>query len=91
MVDLDVVVVGAGFAGIYAVRAFRSAGPTVRAYEAQPEVLRYLNRVADRFGLWPDIQLSTRVTAAVWDAERSQRSVTTDDGRRRTARFVLTA
>jgi cation diffusion facilitator CzcD-associated flavoprotein CzcO len=32
--DLDVVVVGAGFSGIYAVHAFRSAGLTVRAFEA---------------------------------------------------------
>ena len=34
MADLDVVVVGAGFAGIYAVHAFRSAGLSVRAFEA---------------------------------------------------------
>jgi cyclohexanone monooxygenase len=136
MADLDVAVVGAGFAGIYAVHAFRSAGFTVRAFEAgsgiggtwfwnrypgarcdveskdysysfspeleqdwswserypaQPEVLRYLNHVAGRFGLWPDIQLNTRVTAASWDADRSQWTVTTGDGERRTARFLLSA
>ena len=34
MADLDVVVVGAGFAGIYAVHALRSSGLTVRAFEA---------------------------------------------------------
>ena len=34
MVDLDVVVAGAGFSGIYAVHAFRSAGLTVKAFEA---------------------------------------------------------
>ena len=34
MADLDVAVAGAGFAGIYAVHAFRSAGLTVRAFEA---------------------------------------------------------
>ena len=34
MVDVDVVVVGAGFSGIYAVYAFRSAGLTVQAFEA---------------------------------------------------------
>jgi cation diffusion facilitator CzcD-associated flavoprotein CzcO len=34
VVDLDVVVVGAGFSGIYAVHAFRSAGLTVKAFEA---------------------------------------------------------
>ena len=136
MADLDVVVVGAGFAGIYAVHAFRSAGLTVRAFEAgsgiggtwfwncypgarcdveskdysysfspeleqewswserypaQREVLRYLNHVADRFGLWPFIQLNTRVTAAEWDAGRSEWTVTTDDGSRLTARFCVMA
>src|SRR6516225_9071401 len=35
-------------------------------YPEQPEILRYLEHVADRFGLRPDIQLSTRVTAAVY-------------------------
>ena len=35
-------------------------------YPAQPEILRYLNHVADRFVLWPHIKLSTRVTAATW-------------------------
>ena len=34
MADLDVVVVGAGFSGIYAVHALRSSGLTVRAFEA---------------------------------------------------------
>ena len=34
MTDLDVVVVGAGFAGIYAVKAHRDAGLSVRAFEA---------------------------------------------------------
>ena len=34
MADLDVVVVGAGFAGIYAVKTLRDAGLTVRAFEA---------------------------------------------------------
>ncbi len=38
-------------------------------YPAQPEILRYLNHVADKFGLWPYIQLNTRVTGASWDAD----------------------
>jgi cyclohexanone monooxygenase len=33
-------------------------------YATQPEILRYLNHVADRFGLREDIVLGTRVTAA---------------------------
>jgi cation diffusion facilitator CzcD-associated flavoprotein CzcO len=32
--DVDVVVAGAGFSGIYAVHALRAAGLTVRAFEA---------------------------------------------------------
>ena len=36
-------------------------------YAAQPELLSYLNHVADRFDLRGDIQLETRVTAAVYD------------------------
>jgi len=123
--DLDVVVVGAGFTGIYAVHALRSAGLSVRAFEAgdgiggtwfwncypgarcdveskdysyafspeleqewswserypaQPEILRYLHHVADRFELWPHIQLNTRVTVTTWDAATSTWTVTTDDG-----------
>jgi cyclohexanone monooxygenase len=136
MADLDVIVVGAGFAGIYAVHAMRQAGLSVRAFEAgdgiggtwfwnrypgarcdveavdysysfdpgleqewswserypaQPEVLRYLNHVADRFGLWPDIQLATRVTGCAWDDASCEWTVTTDDGERRTARFCVMA
>src|SRR6185436_1846063 len=36
-------------------------------YAAQPEILTYINHVADRFDLRRDIQLSTRVTSAVFD------------------------
>ena len=134
--DLDVVVVGAGFSGIYAVHAFRSAGLTVRAFEAgdgiggtwywnsypgarcdveskdysysfspeleqewswserypaQPEILRYLNHVADRFGLWPGIQLNTRVTGAAWDDAAAEWTVTTDSGAPVRARFLVSA
>lgn len=44
--DVDVVVVGAGFAGIYALHKFRSLGLTVRVFEAAPEVggTWYFNR-----------------------------------------------
>ena len=136
MVDLDVVVVGAGFSGIYAVHAFRSAGLTVKAFEAgdgiggtwfwnsypgarcdveskdysyafspeleqewswserypaQPEILRYLNHVAGKFGLWPHIQLNTRVTGASWDAATASWTVTTSDGATVTARYFVSA
>src|SRR4051794_8076810 len=97
----DAIVVGAGFAGMYALIKLREAGFTARALEAgdgvggtwywnrypgarcdvesldyqysfseelqeewnwteryatQPEILRYANRVADKFDLRPDIK-----------------------------------
>src|SRR5262245_30292639 len=36
-------------------------------YASQPEILRYLSHVADRFDLRRDITFDTRVDAAVWD------------------------
>lgn len=36
-------------------------------YPAQPELLRYLNHVADRFELRPDIRLETNVESAAFD------------------------
>lgn len=36
--DVDVVVVGAGFAGLYALHKFRSQGLTVKVFEAAPEI-----------------------------------------------------
>jgi cation diffusion facilitator CzcD-associated flavoprotein CzcO len=35
---IDAVVVGAGFAGLYALHKLRSQGLSVRVYEAAPEV-----------------------------------------------------
>ena len=36
-------------------------------YATQPEILRYLEHVADRFDLRRDIRFETRVTGATWD------------------------
>src|SRR5436305_13587411 len=36
-------------------------------YAGQPEILAYINHVADRFDLRRDIALGTRITAAVFD------------------------
>jgi cyclohexanone monooxygenase len=49
-------------------------------YAAQPEILRYLEHVAERFDLMRDIRLSTRVTRAQWDAETARWTVETDAG-----------
>ena len=139
--DYDVIVVGAGFAGLYMVHKMRQAGRTVRAFEAgdgvggtwywnrypgarcdvesmeysfgfdealeqdwewteryspQPEILAYLNHVADRFELRSDIQLETRVRAAHYcdepgDPAHGRWKVTTDDGASWTAGVFVTA
>src|SRR6266850_5387709 len=130
--DLDAVIVGAGFAGLYMLHRLRGLGISARVYEAgdgiggtwywnrypgarcdvesmdysysfsdelqqewkwteryapQPEILRYINHVADRFDLRRDIQLETRVTAAVFDDATDRWTVETDKGDRVSARF----
>src|SRR4051794_1304089 len=60
-------------------------------YPEQPEILSYLEHVADRFDLRRDIQLSTRVTAAVFREDDDRWEVHTDDGRTVTARFFISA
>jgi cation diffusion facilitator CzcD-associated flavoprotein CzcO len=134
--QLDVVIVGAGFAGLYMLYRLRGLGLSAQVYEAgdgvggtwywnrypgarcdvesmdysysfsddlqqqwswteryasQPELLRYANHVADRFDLRRDIQLSTRVTAAVFDEATSRWAVRTDRGDHVSARFCIMA
>jgi len=60
-------------------------------FSPQPETERYLNHVADKFDLRRDIRFSSRVTAAHYDEERSAWDVTTRDGGRHRARFLITA
>ena len=133
---LDAVIVGAGFAGLYAIHRLRGLGFSVRAFEAgagvggtwywnrypgarcdvesldysysfsdelqqewrwseryapQPEILRYLEHVADRFDLRRDIRLETRVTAAAWDEAAARWTVETDRGDHVSARFLVMA
>src|SRR5262245_39079797 len=134
--DADVVVVGAGFAGLYMLHRLRQAGFTAQVLEAgggvggtwywnrypgarcdvpsleysygfdedlqqdwdwteryasQPEILRYLEHVADRFDLRRDIRVDTRVTAADFDEATATWTVTTEAGDQLTARFVVAA
>ena len=49
-------------------------------YPSQAEILRYANHVADRFDLWPDIQLNTRVVSAVYDDTAACWRIATDAG-----------
>jgi cation diffusion facilitator CzcD-associated flavoprotein CzcO len=60
-------------------------------YPAQPEVLRYLNYVADRFDLRRDITFSTRVVSAHFDEATTRWIVTTDTGESVCAQFVIMA
>jgi len=133
---VDVVVVGAGFAGLYALHKLRENDFTVRVFEAgsgvggtwfwnrypgarcdvesvdysyafsedlqqdwawsqryasQPELLRYLNHVADRFHLREDIEFDTVVTSAVFNENDTMWTVTTDKGAEVRSRFVVMA
>jgi cyclohexanone monooxygenase len=133
--DFDAIVIGAGFAGLYALHKLRDQlGLSVRVYEAasgvggtwywnrypgarcdiesvhysysfsedlqqdwewserfaaQPEILRYLNHVADRFDLRTDIMFDTRVTSMVWDHDARLWRVSTELGDTVTARYVI--
>ena len=59
-------------------------------YPEQPEILTYLNHVADRFDLRRNIQFNTRVTAARFLEDTNQWEVETDQGDRVTAQFLIT-
>jgi len=135
--DLDALVVGAGFAGLYQLICLRDRlGLSVQVLEAgdgvggtwywnrypgarcdseshaycytfskelaqewewserypeQPEIMRYLNYVADRFDLKRHIRFNTRVTAAHYDETANRWNVRTEAGEQFTAKFLITA
>jgi len=60
-------------------------------YPEQPEILRYLNYVTDRFDLRRDIRFGARVTSARYDAAANRWQVTTEAGERYDAKFLITA
>ncbi len=60
-------------------------------YPAQPEILRYLNYVADRLDLKRDIRFNSRVTAARYDEQANLWHVVTDDGTGLSAKYLITA
>src|SRR5690606_9448563 len=130
----DAVVVGAGFAGLYALHLLRQRGLSVRLFEAgddvggtwywnrypgarcdiesifysysfdedlkrewqwseryaaQPEILAYLQHVADRFDLRRDITLRTGVESAHFDEASDRWTVTTDAGETGSAQHLV--
>src|SRR5229473_1396196 len=60
-------------------------------FAGQPETLRYLNLVADKFDLRRDIQFRSRVAAAIYGEDTRSWNVTLQDGSRFRARFLITA
>lgn len=61
-------------------------------FTAREEILRYLNRVADRFDLRKDITLNSRVTSAVYNDSTSKRwQVHTDTGETIATQFLIMA
>jgi cyclohexanone monooxygenase len=60
-------------------------------YAAQPEILAYLNHVAEKFDLLQDILFGTRVASAHFDDASHRWQVKTDDGRAFEARFFIPA
>jgi cyclohexanone monooxygenase len=134
--EVDLVVVGAGFAGLYALYSAREAGLSAKVlergagvggtwywnrypgarcdtpsldysysfspelqddwdwserYATQPEILRYLEHVADRFDLRRDIELECEVIAATFDSDSARWLIETADGRQYLAQFVIMA
>jgi cyclohexanone monooxygenase len=134
--EVDAVVIGAGFAGLYMLYKLRELGLRARVFETgdgvggtwywnrypgarcdvesmqysysfseelqqewqwterypkQAEILRYINHVADRFNLRPDIQLKTRVTRATYDEKAKCWTVGTDQRDVVKARFLISA
>lgn len=59
-------------------------------YITQPEILKYLNQVADRYDLRRSYQFDTSLTAARFDEATDLWSVTTDKGETVTARYLVT-
>jgi len=60
-------------------------------YASQPEILEYINHVADHFDLRRDTQLSTRVTGAMYDEDTAHWTISTDHGDELQAQFCIMA
>lgn len=60
-------------------------------FAAQPETLRYLNYVADKFDLRRDIQFNARIAAATYNEAENCWEIWTENGSRARAKFLITA
>ncbi len=132
----DVLIIGAGFAGLHLLHQLRAMGYTARVieaasdvggvwywnrypgarcdveslqysysfsteleqewvwsekYSAQPEILRYIQHVADRFDLRRDITFNARVLSAMYDEAHDLWALRTDTGLVLQAQFCVMA
>ncbi|MGB7301023.1 MAG: NAD(P)/FAD-dependent oxidoreductase [Burkholderiaceae bacterium] len=60
-------------------------------YATQPQILEYLNHVADRFDLRRDIRFNTRIRSAVFDQPSNTWTITTYDGEQIRAPYCVMA
>ncbi len=60
-------------------------------YGNQPEILQYINHVADRFELRRDVQLNTRIVSALFDQETGLWTLRTNKGEEVRARYCVMA
>ena len=62
-----------------------------KPYGTQPEILAYMEHVAEKFGVLPHVRLGNGVTRAVWDETSATWALTLDDGATVTADVVVSA
>ena len=60
-------------------------------FSPQPETLKYLQHVAERFNLRPNIQFSTAVTSANYSVSNNQWEIRTDKHETYSCQFLITA
>lgn len=60
-------------------------------YATQPEILRYLNHVADKYDLRRDIRFETRVDRATWNDDDALWTIETSDGESTRCRHYVMA
>lgn len=67
---------------------YKSWQPSER-FPAQPETERWLNHVADKLDLKKDIQFNTRIASAHYDEASQRWHITTDQGEKVDAQFLI--
>jgi cyclohexanone monooxygenase len=62
-----------------------------RTYATQPEILAYLERCTDRYGVRPHVRTNTSITEARWDAAGQEWELTAVTGEKFRAQVVVSA